>query len=109
MRAATIQESSLAQLSQYLILCLSVRNAFSSLNLRVCPVDIFEQLQTLLHPLVFMHSNQNIDPTAALGEDYGAVSLVDLFYKGGYSRLKSESGRISSSTLNLVIALQPYA
>jgi len=86
MRAATIQESSLTQLPQYPIFCLCMRNAFSRLDLRICPENIFEQLETLLHLLVFMHSNQNSDAAATLSKHHGPVSLVDLLYKGCYPR-----------------------
>lgn len=61
-------------------------NAFSRFDLRFSPVDIFKQLQTLLHFLIFMHSNQNSYATAALGQYHGSMGLIDLLYKGCYPR-----------------------
>lgn len=49
-------------------------------------IDLFEDLQALLHPFIFVGINQNRHATSALGQHHRAAGFLNLLYERGDAR-----------------------
>ncbi len=61
-----------------------MRNPVARGDLLFGPVNLFEHLQALLHPVVLAGIHQYGDTPTSLREDHGATGLLKLLYESGY-------------------------
>jgi len=62
-----------------------MRNTFPGGYLFFRLIHFFQDLKTLLHPLVFVNIHQYGNAAAPLSQDHRTTGFMDLLYKRGYA------------------------